>query len=112
MIALRRRRRSPSPGVQAGLISPAEWRRASTRLGVGSAQVLLLVALVVIGLGPILWLAKSAITPTNDTISHPMSLFPHGAAWGNLSEAWSNVQHEASPLFVPRMCRSTNGQLE
>ena len=44
-----------------------------------------------IGLGPILWLAKSAITPTNDTISHPMSLFPHGAAWSNLREAWSNV---------------------
>jgi multiple sugar transport system permease protein len=52
---------------------------------------LLLVALIVIGLGPILWLAKSAITPTNDTISHPMSLFPHGVAWGNLREAWSNV---------------------
>jgi multiple sugar transport system permease protein len=73
------------------LISPAEWRRASIRLGVGSAQGLLLVGLIVIGLGPILWLAKSAITPTNDTISHPMSLFPHGAAWSNLREAWSNV---------------------
>jgi multiple sugar transport system permease protein len=73
------------------LISPAEWRRASIRLGVGSAQGLLLVGLIVIGLGPILWLAKSAITPTNDTISHPMALFPHGVAWSNLREAWSNV---------------------
>ncbi len=91
MIAGRRRRRARSSAAQAGLISPAEWRRASIRLGVGSAQGLLLVALIVIGLGPILWLAKSAITPTNDTISHPMSLFPHGAAWGNLREAWSNV---------------------
>ena len=90
MIARRRRRRSRS-SERAGLISPAEWRRASVRLGVGSAQGLLLVGLVVIGLGPILWLAKSAITPTNDTISHPMSLFPHGAAWSNLREAWSNV---------------------
>jgi multiple sugar transport system permease protein len=91
MIGLRRRRHSRSTEVQAGLISPAEWRRANIRLGVSSAQALLLVGLVVIGLGPILWLAKSAITPTNDTISHPMSLFPHGAAWSNLSEAWSNV---------------------
>jgi multiple sugar transport system permease protein len=91
MIALRRRRRSHSSEVRAGLISPAEWRRASIRLGVGSAQGLLLVGLIVIGLGPILWLAKSAITPTNDTISHPMALFPHGAAWSNLREAWSNV---------------------
>jgi multiple sugar transport system permease protein len=91
VIALRRRRRSHSSEVRAGLISPAEWRRASIRLGVGSAQGLLLVGLIVIGLGPILWLAKSAITPTNDTISHPMALFPHGVAWSNLREAWSNV---------------------
>ncbi len=91
MLSWSRRRRRAREAPQGGLISPAEWRRASMRLGVGSAQALLLVALVVIGLGPILWLAKSAITPTNDTISHPMSLFPHGVAWGNLREAWSNV---------------------
>jgi multiple sugar transport system permease protein len=91
MLSWSRRQRRAREAPQGGLISPAEWRRASMRLGVGSAQALLLVALVVIGLGPILWLAKSAITPTNDTISHPMSLFPHGVAWSNLSEAWSNV---------------------
>ena len=91
MWAWSRRRRRVREAPQGGLISPAEWRRAGMRLGVGSAQALLLVALIVIGLGPILWLAKSAITPTNDTISHPMSLFPHGVAWGNLREAWSNV---------------------
>jgi multiple sugar transport system permease protein len=61
------------------------------RFGVRGAQLLLLVALVVVGLGPLLWLAKSAITPTNDTITHPMALFPNGAAWGNLREAWVNV---------------------
>jgi multiple sugar transport system permease protein len=61
------------------------------RWSVGSAQAFLLVLLVVVGLGPILWLAKSAVTPTSDTISHPMSLFPHGFAWGNLREAWVDV---------------------
>ena len=74
-----------------GLISPSEWRRPRVRFGVSTAQVLLLVGLVVIGLGPILWLAKAAITPTNDTISHPISLFPHGFAWSNLRDAWVNV---------------------
>ena len=74
-----------------GIISIDEWRRPSVRFGVGGAQVLLLVGLVVIGLGPLLWLAKSAITPTNDTITHPMALFRHGFAWGNLREAWVNV---------------------
>jgi len=80
--------KEPTP---TALISATDWRKRRIRWGVGSAQTLLLVALVIVGLGPLLWLAKSAITPTADTISHPMSLFPHGAAWGNLSEAWSNV---------------------
>ncbi len=80
--------KEPTP---TALISATDWRKRGIRWGVGGTQVLLLVALVIVGLGPLLWLAKSAITPTNDTISHPMSLFPHGAAWGNLSEAWSNV---------------------
>jgi multiple sugar transport system permease protein len=83
------RRRSAPTGE--ALISTSDWRRPSVRWGVGSAQTLLLVALLVVGLGPILWLAKSAITPTNDIFSHPMALFPHGAAWSNLREAWTNV---------------------
>jgi multiple sugar transport system permease protein len=86
---LRRRRREPPEG--GALISASEWRRREVRFGVGAAQALLLVCLVVFGLGPLLWLAKSAITPTTDTIAHPMSLFPHGAAWGNLRAAWSDV---------------------
>jgi multiple sugar transport system permease protein len=73
------------------LVSSDEWRRPVVRWSLGGAHVLLLVLLVVLGLGPILWLAKSAVTPTPDTISHPMSLFPHGFAWGNLRAAWVDV---------------------
>jgi multiple sugar transport system permease protein len=76
----------------SGLLSHNDWRRRRIRWGMGTAQLLLLAGLIVVGLGPILWLAKSAITPTNDTISHPMALFPHGVAWGNLSEAWNGVR--------------------
>jgi multiple sugar transport system permease protein len=86
-----RRRRPTDAASGPALIGPDEWRRTGIRWGVGGAQALLLVGLVVVGLGPLLWLAKSAITPTLDTISHPISLFPHGAAWSNLREAWSNV---------------------
>ena len=42
--------------------------------------------------GPILWLARSAVTPTQDTLTKPMALVPNGWAWSNLSEAWSTVQ--------------------
>jgi multiple sugar transport system permease protein len=86
-----RRARHTGEGGQA-LISTSDWRRPAVRWGVGSGQTLLLIALFVIGLGPLLWLAKSAITPTTDTIAHPMSLFPHGTAWHNLREAWTNVR--------------------
>src|SRR5581483_7602409 len=61
------------------------------RWTVGVMQALLLFGLVVFGLGPILWLAKSAITPTLDTITYPMRVFPHGTAWSNLKEAWTTV---------------------
>jgi multiple sugar transport system permease protein len=75
----------------AALITPAEWRRPSVRFGVGAAHIVLLVLLVVLGIGPLIWLAKAAITPTNDTISHSMALFPHGFAFSNLRDAWVNV---------------------
>ena len=87
---LRRRQRRHDGGAQ-GLVLEDEWSRPSVRWGLGSAHRLLLLLLVVVGLGPILWLAKSAITPTIDTLTTPMAIFPHGLAWGNLSTAWNNV---------------------
>ena len=38
------------------------------------------------------WLAKSAVTPTQDTISQPLALWPNGIDWANLSQAWNDVQ--------------------
>ena len=77
---------------EASLISEPEWGRRSIRWSVGGMQALLLFGLVVFGLGPILWLAKGAISPTADTLSHPLALFPHGFAWHNMTEAWTNVR--------------------
>jgi multiple sugar transport system permease protein len=74
-----------------GLLSHNEWGRRDVRWLFGSGQVLLFVLLVLIGLGPILWLAKGAVTPTIDTLRDPLALFPHGVAWSNLSDAWSTV---------------------
>jgi multiple sugar transport system permease protein len=81
------------PSVETGgLVSPLEWRRRPIRYWLGGLQAALLVALLVLGLGPIVWLAKSAITPTADTLATPMSVFPHGAAWHNLGAAWNDVR--------------------
>jgi multiple sugar transport system permease protein len=86
-----RRRPRPAEAATAGLISHSEWKNPSVRWTVGSLQALLLVFLVLLGLGPLLWLAKSAITPTPDTFRDPLGLFPHGAAWSNIGAAWNDV---------------------
>jgi multiple sugar transport system permease protein len=83
--------RSKREEVTGGLLSRNEWERRSVKWLFGSSQVLLFVVLILIGLGPIVWLVKGAVTPTIDTLRDPLALFPHGVAWSNLSEAWSSV---------------------
>jgi multiple sugar transport system permease protein len=86
-----RRRKGVAAESQQGLVQSADWQRPSVRWGLGGTQTALLVLLVIGGLGPILWLAKAAITPTQDTLSNPMAIFPHGFAWSNISNAWNVV---------------------
>jgi multiple sugar transport system permease protein len=90
----RRRRAKAKPDADSadrGVLSPSDWRRPGIRLGTRITHAALLLALIVVGLGPLLWLAKSAITPTQDTLRTPMALFPNGVDWANLSTAWSTV---------------------
>jgi multiple sugar transport system permease protein len=90
VIALRRPARRVRES-SSGLISFTEWQRPEVRWLVGSMQKVLLVLLALIGLGPLLWLGKGAVTPTIDTLRDPLALFPHGVAWTNLSDAWTKV---------------------
>jgi multiple sugar transport system permease protein len=87
----RRRREQRPHETPQGIVSNTDWNRPSVKYGLKTGQGILLVLLVVVGLGPILWLAKAAITPTQDTLTHPMSVFPHGFAWSNVSDAWTQV---------------------
>ena len=43
--------------------------------------------LLVVGLGPLLWMVKSSITPTQDTLRTPMALWPHGFDLGHIRDA-------------------------
>ena len=93
-IRLRGRRERPKRVTEApggGLVLASDWNRPSVKWGLGATQALLLVVLVIIGLGPILWLVKAAITPTQDTLINPMGVFPHGTALSNISNAWTQV---------------------
>jgi len=58
----------------------------------GTVHVLLFGGLVLAGLGPIIWLAKAAVSTTQDTITSPLALWPSGIDWANLSQAWIDVE--------------------
>lgn len=90
-VGFRRRKEAQQESGPAGLVLASDWRRPGIKYGLRAVQIGLLVLLVIVGLGPILWLAKSAITPTTDIYTKPMGLFPHGTAWSNISQAWTDV---------------------
>jgi multiple sugar transport system permease protein len=101
----RRTRREAKPDEQQdrGIVSVADWRRARIRRPLRALHGLLLAGLVILGLGPMIWLAKSAITPTQDTLRTPLAFFPHGVDWQNLATAWSTVHIDlyfANTVFI------------
>jgi multiple sugar transport system permease protein len=75
-----------------GYMSEQDWRRPGVGRVTTTLHVILLVLLIIVGIGPMLLLAKFAFTPTQDIIRTPLSIFPHGIQWSNLSEAWNHVQ--------------------
>ncbi|WP_103348893.1 carbohydrate ABC transporter permease [Amycolatopsis sp. CA-128772] len=74
------------------LLSPSDWRRPVVRRTARTLHAALLAALFLAGLGPMLWLAKAAVTPTQDTLRDPLALWPHGIDFANLATAWTRVQ--------------------
>lgn len=85
------KRRAKEP-EQRGIASPADWRKPTVKVALGGVQIVLLVALFIAGLGPMLLLAKFAITPTQDILRTPMAIFPNGIKLDNLDQAWNRVQ--------------------
>jgi multiple sugar transport system permease protein len=82
------RTRDAELDVDRGILSEYDRKRRSVRVTMTAVHVFLFGGLVVAGLGPILWLAKAAVTPTQDSIRTPLALFPNGVDWGNLGQAW------------------------
>lgn len=72
-------------------VSSLDRRRAPVRWGLRGVQAAMLLGLVVVCLGPLLWLAKSAVTPTQDTLRSPISLWPNGPDLSILSQAWTEL---------------------
>lgn len=76
---------------ERGIASFQDLRRPLIRRTYHALHAMLFVILVIVGLGPILWLFKAAITPTSDTLRDPLAVFPNGIDLENLIAAWTEV---------------------
>jgi multiple sugar transport system permease protein len=83
--------RADAGGSDRGIISISDRRRPSIRRTTRTIHGILLALLVVAGLGPLLWLLKAAVTPTQDTLRTPMAIFPNGIDWQNVVTAWTTI---------------------
>jgi multiple sugar transport system permease protein len=86
-----RRRRQSAVETERRIVSIADWRRPGIRRTLRTIHGVTLIFLLIVGLGPLLWLAKSAITPTQDTLRTPMAIWPHGFDLSYLVTAWTQT---------------------
>jgi multiple sugar transport system permease protein len=91
MTVFRRRAAMSRTSSERGLLSSADWRQRRIRWLVRSVHIVTLIVLLVVGLGPILWMLKSSVTPTLDTLRQPMALWPNGFDLSQFATAWNKV---------------------
>ncbi|MEV4898496.1 carbohydrate ABC transporter permease [Nonomuraea sp. NPDC055795] len=74
------------------MISNFDRQRRIVRVVLGSTQFAVFLGVLVLGLGPILWTIKGAISPTQELLTDPLRLFPASPDWSLLGEAWSRLR--------------------
>ena len=85
-----RRRRRRADAAERSVISDSDRKRRRVRVPLTIVQVLILIGLLIAGLGPLLWLLKAAISPTQDTLREPLAFIPSDVVqWHNLAIAWN-----------------------
>ncbi|PZG01926.1 carbohydrate ABC transporter permease [Micromonospora deserti] len=90
--ATRRQRRRRPQDAGRGLISHADRNRPRVRWTLRVVQAVFLVGAVIVGLGPLLWTAKGAISPTQEMLQDPLRLWPSAPQWGTLASAWAELR--------------------
>ncbi|WP_166355630.1 carbohydrate ABC transporter permease [Phytoactinopolyspora limicola] len=85
------RRRPGQDATERGILSANDRRRPVVRAGLWIVTTVVVGGLAVVAAGPLLWLFKSAVSTSQDILREPLSLWPSGIQWQNLSEAWTRV---------------------
>jgi multiple sugar transport system permease protein len=73
-------------------VSDADLSRRGTRLGFRLLIGVTIALLALISAGPLLWLAKSAVSTTQDILRDPFGWWPSGIQWQNIPDAWNQIQ--------------------
>ncbi|SEE43548.1 carbohydrate ABC transporter permease [Jiangella alba] len=76
----------------SGFVSETSRRRPGTRRALFTVHGLTLIALVLIGLGPLYWAAKGAVSSPTELVTNPLALWPADARWANFSLAWDDLE--------------------
>jgi ABC-type glycerol-3-phosphate transport system permease component len=76
----------------SGFVSESSRRRPGTRTTLTAVHGLTLILLVVIGLGPLFWAFKGAVSSPTELVTQPLSLWPAEARLGNFALAWDELQ--------------------
>lgn len=72
-------------------ISTNDRQRPGVRAAVRSVQVLTLILLLLIGIGPLYWMVKGAVSPPTELTTQPLALWPDRPALGNFSTAYTDL---------------------
>ncbi|MFI6674923.1 carbohydrate ABC transporter permease [Kribbella sp. NPDC050470] len=101
------------------IASSNDLRRPPVAFALRSAQVLTLIVLVVIGIGPLYWTIKGAVSPPAELVAHPLRLWPIEPDFGNFATAftelrvgrylWNTVQVVFGSWFVQLFVAMTAG---
>lgn len=90
--ALARRRHSDAEDDDRTNVSGLERSRRSVRIAMRVVTVLVIASLVVVSIGPLLWLFKAALSTSQDILRDPFQWWPSGIQWENLPLAWTQIR--------------------
>ncbi|MFD7863757.1 carbohydrate ABC transporter permease [Streptomyces sp. NPDC057682] len=72
-------------------VSVNDRQRPGVRAAVRSVQVLTLVLLLLLGVGPLYWMVKGAVSPPAELTTHPLALWPDRPLTGNFATAYRDL---------------------
>ena len=92
---------------ERSIVSFQDRRSRRTQIGLIIVSAVVIVGLVVISLGPLLWLFKAATSTSTETLAEPFALWPSGLHWDNFAEAFRRVQFSTYLLNTLWVCLGT-----